>query len=106
MFVPIWPQIGDTAPRQASPRGEIGRAGYGQTMSETPMTDEETRVLMAVAAAGTAGTGTEPLAVRTGLEKVVILDHLSRFWDQGLVEQMEGIRGLYRITDAGRGRLR
>ena len=75
-------------------------------MSEFPLTGEETRVLMAVAAAGTPGTGAEPLAARTGLEKVVILDCLSRFWDQGLVEQMEGIRGLYRITEAGRGHLR
>ena len=71
-------------------------------MSDAPLSDEESRLLMALNASGTAGTGAEPLAARTTLDKIVILDHLSSLWDRGLVEQMEGIRGLYRITDAGR----
>ena len=74
-------------------------------MSDAPLTEEAIRILTAMELAGTAGTGAEPLAARTGLDKAVVLEHLVDFWDRGLVEQMAGVRGLYRITDAGRAQL-
>ncbi len=74
-------------------------------MTGDALSDEEVRVLTALAASGMAGTGAESLAARTTLDKSVILDHLGSFWDRGLVEQVGGMRSLYRITDGGRDRL-